>query len=167
MRDERIASFLLKACYRYTHCTKIEETPTIDIMAVSFSRFRGFRLLVAMPSLLLLLILCLSSSNRYIGAVNGLSLSWPSQICTRNIGINSYQSNTASRLWMTTKTSSNTVSSDDDDDDNNNEGDDNLPKLKKKLTREFFSIGFPAFIQLAAEPLAALVVRRSPISFLD
>jgi len=98
--------------------------------------------------------------------VNGLSLSWPSQICTRNIGINSYQSNTASRLWMTTKTSLNTVSSDDDDDDNN-EGGDNLPKLKKKLTREFFSIGFPAFIQLAAEPLAALVVRWSLILFLD
>lgn len=39
------------------------------------------------------------------------------------------------------------------------EGDDNVPKLKNKLTSEFFSIGFPAFIQLAAEPLAALVVR--------
>ena len=36
----------------------------------------------------------------------------------------------------------------------------NLPQLKNKLTREFFSIGFPAFIQLAAEPLAALVVCR-------
>lgn len=29
--------------------------------------------------------------------------------------------------------------------------------LNKKLTREFFSIGIPAFVQLAAEPLAALV----------
>ena len=27
----------------------------------------------------------------------------------------------------------------------------------RRLNREFFSIGFPAFIQLAAEPLAALV----------
>jgi putative MATE family efflux protein len=33
----------------------------------------------------------------------------------------------------------------------------NLSKIKKKLTLEFFSIGVPAFIQLAAEPLAALV----------
>ena len=51
---------------------------------------------------------------------------------------------------MATKTTSNVVSS-------NDKGVGNLPKLKKKLTREFFSIGFPAFIQLAAEPLAALV----------
>jgi hypothetical protein len=29
--------------------------------------------------------------------------------------------------------------------------------LNKKLTREFFSIGIPAFVQLAAEPLASLV----------
>jgi Na+-driven multidrug efflux pump len=56
---------------------------------------------------------------------------------------------------MATKTNSNVVSSNDDDDDDKGVG--NLPKLKKKLTREFFSIGFPAFIQLAAEPLAALV----------
>lgn len=43
-------------------------------------------------------------------------------------------------------------------DDSREHGDDiNLRKLKNKLTREFFSIGFPAFIQLAAEPLAALV----------
>jgi len=52
---------------------------------------------------------------------------------------------------MTSATSSNVL-------DSNNKGDENLPKLKNKLTREFFSIGFPAFIQLAAEPLAALVV---------
>jgi len=54
---------------------------------------------------------------------------------------------------MTSAASSNFPSSDN----NNSEGEDNLPKLKNKLTRDFFSIGFPAFIQLAAEPLAALV----------
>eukprot|EP00536_Pseudo-nitzschia_multiseries_P007217 jgi/Psemu1/195053/e_gw1.166.64.1 len=48
---------------------------------------------------------------------------------------------------MTSETSSNARSKDEDD----------LPKLKSKLTRDFFSIGFPAFIQLAAEPLASLV----------
>jgi hypothetical protein len=32
-----------------------------------------------------------------------------------------------------------------------------LKEVKSKLTKEFFSIGFPAFIQLAAEPLASLV----------
>jgi putative MATE family efflux protein len=40
------------------------------------------------------------------------------------------------------------------------EGDSNkksLKEIKRKLTREFLSIGFPAFVQLAAEPLAALV----------
>ena len=36
-------------------------------------------------------------------------------------------------------------------------GDDNLRAIKGRLTKEFFSIGLPAFIQLAAEPLAALV----------
>jgi len=34
---------------------------------------------------------------------------------------------------------------------------DELPQLKRKLTKEFISIGAPALIQLAAEPLAALV----------
>ena len=33
----------------------------------------------------------------------------------------------------------------------------NLHEMKRNLTREFLSIGVPAFIQLAAEPLAALV----------
>jgi len=32
-----------------------------------------------------------------------------------------------------------------------------IKKQKRKLTREFFSIGIPAFVQLAAEPLAGLV----------
>ncbi|CAJ1930502.1 unnamed protein product [Cylindrotheca closterium] len=32
-----------------------------------------------------------------------------------------------------------------------------IGSLKKGLTKEFFSIGIPAFVQLAAEPLAALV----------
>jgi len=102
---------------------------------------------VTAPSLLLLLILCLSPSDRSIGA-NGLSLSLPSQIHTRNSG---NKSCSTSRLWMTSAASSNLL------DSNNNKGDENLPKLKNKLTREFFSIGFPAFIQLAAEPLASLV----------
>ena len=34
---------------------------------------------------------------------------------------------------------------------------DNLPVLKRKLTKEFLNIGGPALIQLAAEPIAALV----------
>jgi putative MATE family efflux protein len=33
----------------------------------------------------------------------------------------------------------------------------NLPQLKRQLTNEFLKIGAPAFVQLAAEPLAALV----------
>jgi len=33
----------------------------------------------------------------------------------------------------------------------------NIKSLKQKLTKEFFAIGAPAFLQLAAEPLAALV----------
>jgi putative MATE family efflux protein len=37
------------------------------------------------------------------------------------------------------------------------EEEEDIPALKKSLTKEFFGIGFPAFIQLAAEPLAALV----------
>ena len=41
----------------------------------------------------------------------------------------------------------------------NNEGesDESIHHAKRKLTTEFISIGLPAFIQLAAEPLAALV----------
>jgi putative MATE family efflux protein len=37
------------------------------------------------------------------------------------------------------------------------EGDEDLKAIKRGLTKEFFKIGAPAFIQLAAEPLAALV----------
>jgi len=37
------------------------------------------------------------------------------------------------------------------------EPEENIPALKKKLSREFLSIGLPAFVQLAAEPLASLV----------
>jgi putative MATE family efflux protein len=48
-----------------------------------------------------------------------------------------------------------TAASDADDDKDNDE--ENLKQIKNKLTKEFVSIGFPAFIQLAAEPLAALV----------
>jgi len=119
-------------------------------MTEPLARSLFFRAFVVAPSLLFLLTICLSPSDRPI-SVNGLSLSQPSHICTRKIGNKSHSS--ISRLWMTSATSSNVPSSDNND----NEGDDNLPKLKNKLTREFFSIGFPAFIQLTAEPLAALV----------
>jgi len=37
------------------------------------------------------------------------------------------------------------------------DGDEDLKAIKRGLTKEFFKIGAPAFIQLAAEPLAALV----------
>ena len=103
--------------------------------------------LVAAPSLLLLATLCLSPTDRSIG-VNSFAVPRPSYTCTRSIGCHD------SRLWMTTSSSSNGL-------DNVDESDADLPKLKNKLTREFFSIGFPAFIQLAAEPLAALVVSYS------
>jgi putative MATE family efflux protein len=43
------------------------------------------------------------------------------------------------------------------DKDKDSDGKSNLPKLKRALTTEFLKIGGPAFIQLAAEPLAALV----------
>jgi putative MATE family efflux protein len=52
----------------------------------------------------------------------------------------------SNRLWMTAASTSTTPSEEE-----------NVSNLKRKLTNEFFSIGFPAFIQLAAEPLAALV----------
>jgi putative MATE family efflux protein len=39
----------------------------------------------------------------------------------------------------------------------NKSNEQDLPKLKKKLTKEFFQIGAPALVQLAAEPLASLV----------
>jgi len=55
-------------------------------------------------------------------------------------------------LWMAAPpTSSSAISN-----ESNGDGQD-LKGIKNKLTREFLSIGFPAFIQLAAEPLAALV----------
>ena len=53
----------------------------------------------------------------------------------------------ASKLFSTSSNSNN------DDDINDEE----VKQQKKKLTREFFSIALPAFIQLAAEPLAGLV----------
>ncbi|KAL3922730.1 MAG: hypothetical protein SGILL_002050 [Bacillariaceae sp.] len=65
--------------------------------------------------------------------------------------------NTSSQpLWMTSSDGSDSdgVSIDKKIEDAEEE---NLPELKRSLTREFFSIGLPAFIQLAAEPLAALV----------
>jgi hypothetical protein len=125
------------------------------MMRISFLRCNCFRVRVLLASSSLLICL--------LFAVNGLTpISQPSQKFSR-IKIPISRSRSDSKLWMTTETTSNVVSSndDDDDDDNNNNnnkgGVGNLPKLKKKLTREFFSIGFPAFIQLAAEPLAALV----------
>jgi putative MATE family efflux protein len=49
-------------------------------------------------------------------------------------------------------------SSSDADNAKGSSGDNNnIQPIKNRLTREFFSIGCPAFIQLAAEPLAALV----------
>ena len=44
-----------------------------------------------------------------------------------------------------------------DDNNNNNDNEAIIQTQKRKLTREFFSIGIPAFVQLAAEPLAGLV----------
>jgi putative MATE family efflux protein len=62
--------------------------------------------------------------------------------CSRDRGSRSIT--TFQTLWMTTS-------------DENSSSDENLPEIKKSLTREFLTIGIPAFIQLAAEPLAALV----------
>lgn len=42
-------------------------------------------------------------------------------------------------------------------DTSDGDSDDNIREIKAGLTKEFFSIGLPAFVQLAAEPLAALV----------
>ena len=60
-----------------------------------------------------------------------------------------------SRIILTTSASSinNTGGKEDDDSTNRQQ----LAKKKKRLTREFLLIGGPALIQLAAEPLAALV----------
>jgi len=103
--------------------------------------------------LLLLFTLCLPPTGQPIG-VNGFSPQRPSVSCIQNTVIEKYSR--SSRVWMTDVNPMNSSTSGDRDDGN----DVNLPKLKNKLTREFFSIGFPAFIQLAAEPLAALFVCR-------
>ena len=116
-------------------------------MTFSLPRLLFVRALGKVPSFLLLLTLCLSPSGIRIG-VNGLSPSRQSHTRTRSIR-EKYRHGT--RLYMTASASANVADNSEDD----------LPKLKKKLTREFFSIGFPAFIQLAAEPLAALVVCNS------
>lgn len=44
-----------------------------------------------------------------------------------------------------------------DSDDRDDEEEEEEKALKSQLTRDFFGIGAPAFVQLAAEPLAALV----------
>jgi len=111
------------------------------------------QLIVLRVYLLLLFTLCLSPTGQPIG-VNGFSPQRLSVSCIQNTVIEKYS--TSNRLWMTDVNPMNGSTSGDRDDRN----DVNLPKLKKKLTQEFFSIGFPAFIQLAAEPLAALVVCR-------
>ena len=120
------------------------------LMKMTLSFFRSSNVRGLLTALSMLLVLYLSPSNKPIG-VNGFSLSRPSHTWTRTVGRRSFS--TSSRLLTTA--SSNVAISDDDE---------NIPKLKKKLTGEFFSIGFPAFIQLAAEPLAALVVCRSKFS---
>ena len=53
-----------------------------------------------------------------------------------------------SKLWTMPIESSNDVQPEDVE---------NIEQIKSRLTKEFFVIGLPAFIQLAAEPLAALV----------
>jgi len=53
-----------------------------------------------------------------------------------------------------TMLSASAVSSVDPSDDSEEE---ESKTLNRKLTKEFFSIGIPAFVQLAAEPLASLV----------
>ena len=50
------------------------------------------------------------------------------------------------------QTATSTIYSDDGDG-----ADEDVPQLKRRLSREFLRIGIPALIQLAAEPLAALV----------
>mmetsp|Transcript_254 Transcript_254/g.615 ORF Transcript_254/g.615 Transcript_254/m.615 type:complete len:558 (-) Transcript_254:2026-3699(-) len=112
-------------------------------MTDSFLNKRRLRALRSSLSVLLLLAL-LSPHGHH--SVNGFSLLRQSQVRTVNSARNN-RSTASSQLWMTSETSS----------DAESKGEDNLPNLKNKLTREFFSIGFPAFIQLAAEPLAALV----------
>jgi len=42
-------------------------------------------------------------------------------------------------------------------DNSNEEKEEEVKKVKSRLTKEFFNIGVPAFLQLAAEPLASLV----------
>jgi len=119
-------------------------------MAIPIARSSFFGALGVAPSLLLLLTLCLLPSDWPVG-VNGLSLSRSTCMHTRNIGSKSDSTNC--RLWMTSVKSFDFSSGDSND----SKDGDTLPNLKKNLTREFFSIGFPAFIQLTAEPLAALV----------
>ena len=61
--------------------------------------------------------------------------------------------------FMTTSDDSNIGKDDTNNSNDQNDNDTNISllTLKRKLTKEFLSIGFPAFVQLAAEPLASLV----------
>jgi hypothetical protein len=83
----------------------------------------------------------------------------------KNNNNNNINNDRYDKLWLAASgddTSEDTTVNDDvntkDDDDKDKDNDEEkLKQIKKKLTKEFFSIGLPAFIQLAAEPLAALV----------
>lgn len=92
-----------------------------------------------------LLLLVLSSSI----SANALVLPSSGSICTHNRNTNHHITlprGGASKLFST-------ASNNNNDDINDEE----VNQQKKKLTRDFFSIALPAFIQLAAEPLAGLV----------
>lgn len=114
-----------------------------------------------MVALLVGLLLVLSNS---ISIINALVIpSSGGSICTNNrhrsLSLHKHHSTNhhitsalslprggASKLFSTSSNSNN-------DDINDEE----VKYQKKKLTREFFGIALPAFIQLAAEPLAGLV----------
>lgn len=96
--------------------------------------------------LLVSLLLVLSSSI----SANALVLPSSGSICTHNRNTNHHITlprGGASKLFSTA------INNNNDDDINDEE----VKQQKKKLTREFFGIALPAFIQLAAEPLAGLV----------
>jgi putative MATE family efflux protein len=80
----------------------------------------------------------------------------PSQSVLRIHHVNAVTGGAATGARRSCRLYTAAVSSSDKDIDNDNDIR-NLPKLKRQLTKEFLNIGGPAFVQLAAEPLAALV----------
>jgi len=108
--------------------------------------------------LLVSLLLVLSSSfsaNALVIPSSGRS------ICTHNrhrsLSLHKHQNHHITSTLSLPRGGASKLFSTSSDNNNDDINDEEVKQQKKKLTREFFSIALPAFIQLAAEPLAGLV----------